>query len=102
MVPKFQAVTMKEIKERAHAPPAEITRLGAKPGSVLSSRSAANRRWQNRLNSGNATKMLKFEEQDHALNELSQQLARLSHGAWTMEDVLRLKRINLTKRTYGQ
>ena len=48
-----------------------------------------------------AAKMLKFEEQDHALNELSQQLDDLSHGAWNMEDALRQKWIDLTKRIYG-
>ena len=46
--------------------------------------------------------MLKFEEQDHALNEHPQPLGRLIHGAWSMEDALRPKWIDLSKRIYGQ
>ena len=94
--PKFQAVTLKEIKERAHARHAEITRLGA----IVEER--REQEMAKSLEQRDATKMLKFEEQDHALNEHSQQLDRLIHGAWSMEDALRPKWIDLTKRIYGQ
>ena len=92
----FQTVTMKETKERAHARHAEITRLGA----IVEER--REQEMAKSLEQRDATKMLKFEEQDHALNEHSQQLDRLIHGAWSMEDALRPKWIDLTKRIYGQ
>ena len=82
---------MKEIKERAHARHAEITRLGA----IVEER--REQEMAKSLEQRDATKMLKFEEQDHALNEHSQQLDRLIHGAWSMEDALRPKWIDLRK-----
>ena len=40
--------------------------------------------------------MLKFEEQDHALNELSQQPDDLIHGAWNMEDATRPTAVSIS------
>ena len=48
------------------------------------------------LEQRDATKMLKFEEQDHALNELSQQLDDLIHGAWNMEDATRPSPVSIS------
>ena len=80
---EIQAEKMKEIKEWALARHAEITRLGA----IVEER--REQEMAKPLEQRDATKMLKFEEQDHALNELSQQLDDLIHGAWNMEDATR-------------
>ena len=79
---EIQAEKMKEIKEWALARHAEITRLGA----IVEER-------REPLEQRDATKMLKFEEQDHALNEL---LDDLIHGAWNMEDATRPSPVSIS------
>jgi len=81
---------MKEIKEWALARHAEITRLGA----IVEER--REQEMAKPLEQRDATKMLKFEGQDHALNELSQQLDDLIHGAWNMEDATRPSAVSIS------
>ena len=84
---EIQAEKMKEIKEWALARHAEITRLGA----IVEER--REQEMAKPLEQRDATKMLKFEEQDHALNEL---LDDLIHGAWNMEDATRPSPVSIS------
>jgi hypothetical protein len=91
---------MKEIKERAHAPRAEITRLGA----IVEER--REQEMAKSLEQRDATKMLKFEEQDHALNEHSQQLGRLisrclEHGRCASAEMDRSQQKNIWSMVYS-